>query len=88
MQTTVYLSAAPCVSVMCRVANLAQEMFPEERSQGVTFQLGPSVWGQRLERLRVSSLAQLMVGPFNPVAPKLWQEDKRKGALSPQHLFQ
>lgn len=63
-------------------------MFPEEHSHCVTFQLGPSVWGQRLERLCVSCLAQLMVGPLNPEAPKLWQEDKRKGAFSPQNLFQ
>lgn len=68
---------------MHKVANLAQEVFSVECGCCVTFQLGAGVWGERLQLLCV---IQLMVGPLNPVAPKLRQEDERKGAFSAQHL--
>lgn len=71
------------------MANLAQEVFPEECGSCVTFQLGAGVWGQRLQLLCVHrGVTELMVGPLNPVPPKLWQEDERKGTFSAQHLSQ
>ncbi len=69
-----------------RVSHLAQEVFPVDCSCCVTFQLGSSVRGQRLQLLCVHCVTQFVVRPFNPVAPKLRQEDERKGAFSAQHL--
>lgn len=69
----------------CCAADLSQEVFPEECSRCVTFQFGASVWGRRPGQL---GLTQLVVGPLNPVTTKLWQQDERKGARPPQHLFQ
>lgn len=68
------------------MANLAQEVFSVDHGRRVTFQLGAGVRGQRLQLLRVQRLDQLMVGAFNPVTPKLWQEDEREGTFSAQHL--
>lgn len=67
---------------------LAQEVFPVDTGCCVTLQLGAGVWRQRLQLFAVHCVAQLMVGPFNPVTPKLGQEDERKGAFPAQHLSQ
>lgn len=61
-------------------------MFPVDCRRSVALQLGARVGRQRLQLVAVRRLAQLVVGPLDPVTPKLWQEDERKGAFPAQHL--
>lgn len=68
------------------VTNLAQEVFAVDCGCRVTFQLGPGGWRKRLQLLRVHRVAQLMVGPLDPVPTELRQQDEREGAFSAQHL--
>lgn len=77
--TVIFLSAA---------ANLSQEVFPEERRRCVTLQLAAGGRGRRLRMYRLHRATSVMVRPFDPVAPKLRQEDERKGTFSAQHLSQ
>lgn len=76
------------MSVCVAPTNLSQKVFAVECGCGVALQLGVGVRGQRLQLLRVRRVAQLVVGPLDPVASKLRQEDERKRAFSAQHLFQ
>ena len=58
-------------------------MFAEDLARGVALQLGAGVGGGDPEGL---AGGHLMVGPLDPVAPELRQEDEREGAFSAQYL--
>lgn len=49
-------------------------MFPVDLSSGVALQF--EAWGGRQELLRVNPIAQLVIGPFNPITPKLGQQNQ------------
>lgn len=59
-------------------------MLPVDFGGAVALQLAPGRGGQQL--LGRGGAAQLVIGPFDPVAPELGQEDEGERALTPQHL--
>ena len=58
-------------------------MFAKGLAGGVALQLSAGVGGGDSEGL---AGGQLVVGPLDPVAPKLGQKDEREGAFSAQYL--
>lgn len=58
---------------------LSHEVFPEDPGCSVGFQL--DVGRRRQQLIQVISIAQLMVGAFDPVTSELRQQDQRKRAF-------
>jgi hypothetical protein len=72
-------------SPQCQPATyLAKKVLPVDAGCGVTLEL--HLGGGRLKWLCLRDAGDFMVGAFNPVAPKLGQQDERKGPFSPQDL--
>lgn len=59
-------------------------MLPVDACCGVALQL--DLGGGRLQRLCLRDAGDFVVGAFNPVAPKLGQQDEGEGPFSPQNL--
>lgn len=64
--------------------HLAKEVLPVDAGRGVALQLHLGCGG--LQRLCLGDAGDIVVGAFNPVAPKLGQQDKGEGPFSPQNL--
>ncbi len=59
-------------------------MLPVDLSGGVALQF--EAWVGRQELVQVDSIAQLLIGPFNPITPKLGQQNQGKWTLSAENL--
>lgn len=64
--------------------HLAQKVLPVDARCWVALQF--DLGGGRLQRLCLRDAGDFMIGAFNPVAPKLGQEDEGEGPFSPQNL--
>lgn len=61
--------------------HLAKKVLPVDAGCGVALQL--HLGRGRLQRLRLRDAGDFVVGAFNPVAPKLGQQDEGEGPFSP-----
>ena len=76
--------------------HLAHELLPVDlgRAVGLQLDVGPTgpgaspgaCGGGRQGRLRVPGVLGLVIGPLDPVAPKLGQQDEGEGAPTTQNL--
>lgn len=64
--------------------HLAEEVFPVDPGCGVALELHLGRGG--LQWLCLRDTGDFMVGAFDPVAPKLGQQDEGEGSFSPQDL--
>lgn len=67
-----------------RATHLAEEVLPVDAGCGVALQL--HLGRGRLQRLCLRDAGDFVVGAFNPVAPKLGQQDEGERPFSPQDL--
>ena len=67
-----------------RATHLAKKVPAVDAGGGVAFQL--HLGRGRLQRLCLRDAGDFVIGAFNPVAPKLGQQDEGEGPFSPQDL--